>query len=513
MKRENAAAPPERGRRLPELFFFLALFLGMLLFYVFAHPLVLLSLDDWAYFGYARIALPFPTFWNPSRVLPEVLMPLCGNLAALLYACFGDYGKAQIFSLALAFSLCIAGYIFSFCRLLRKKLGLARFPAMLLSLGFLLLHFFLFRSRESGNIHLFYETDVVCVFFYTIPAMLNAALLMLDLADDFLLDILKPGKPAKKALLVLAVYLAVFSNLFGSVLFAAYVGCRLLAAIPAARKEKQRFPGFLKAQLSRLLVLLAWLISALFEVMGGRAAASRGDPRPLGGKLGEALGWFAQLCGKMSPLFLALLAAGLLFAARMLLLRKKDAQRHGPLLRPLGLFLATALLCLVFLVLLCAVVEPAYLVQPGTAFPVLFFLPLFLCWCAGYALHRRERLVLLLPLALLVIYTATDTRSRSFADYNCLGLSAQTCMEINDDLLRQVRQAEEAGQREIVLKTMDTGVEYDNWPHSTIYLGDTLADLFYKHGLVSEPVRITIQPSQDFNLAHGLRFGGDGARD
>ena len=506
MKREKSV-PPTEPRRLPDLLFFLGVFLLMLLFFTFAYPLVLVSLDDWAYFGYARISLPFPGFWNPSRVLPETLMPLCGSFAALIYHCFGDYVKAQVFSLALAFGLCIAGYVFSFYRLLRKKLSLERFSAMLLSLCFLLLHFLMFRSQESGNIHLFYGSHVVLVFFYIIPAMLNAALLMLDLSEDFLLTLLKPGRLPQKAAWLLAVYLAVFSNLFGSVLFAAYVGCRLLADIPAARKQKQKFSAFLREQLMRLLVLLAWLVSALFEALGGRAARSYGDTRPLTGKIGEATGWFGQLCGKMSWIFLALLALGLLFVLAMLLLCKKDAGGHRELLRPLGLFLAIALLCLVFLLLLCAVVEPAYFIQPGTAFPVLFFLPLFLCWCAGYALSRWKRLGLLLPLAVLVIYTATVTRSHTFADYNCLGFSARTCMEINYDLLEQVRQADEAGQRDIVLETMDTGVEYDNWPHSTIYLGDTLADLFYRHGLVKEPVTVTIQPSQDFNRAHGLRFG------
>ena len=508
MQRDYPLPGPERGRRLSELFFFLGLFCGLLCFFTLIHPLVLLSLDDWAYYGYARIALPSPSFWNPSRVLPETLMPLCGQFGALLFRLLGDYGKAQVISLGLAFSLCIAAYVYSFYRLLRRRLSLGRFAGMLLSLLFLLLHFLLFRSQASGNIHLFYETDVVCVFYYTIPAMLNAALLMLDLAEDFLLRLSEPGRLPQKAMWLLLVYLAIFSNLFGSVLFAAYAGCRLLAALPAALREKQGLLPWLREQRWRWLVILAWLASALLETMGGRAAASGGG-RPLGEKLGETLACFLQLCRRMSWLFLALLAAALLFALATLLLRRRDPRRQTELLRPLGLFGAVALLCLVFLILLCAVVEPAYILQPGTAFPFLFFLPLAVCWCAGYALARWKRLALLLPLALLVVATAVNTRSLTFADYNCMGFSAETCMEINSDLLEQVRQARAAGEREIVLETMDTGVAYDNWPHSTIYLGDTLAELFYKHGVVDVPVHITIRPSRDFNRVHDLRIGGD----
>ena len=498
----------DKPRRLWDGLFFLGLFLLMFCFYRFAYPLVLLSLDDWAYYGYARIAVPFPRFWNPSRVLPETLMPLSGELGALLFGLTGDYVKAQVSALALVMGLCIAGYVYCFYHLTRKRLGLDRPTAMLLSLGFLLLHFLIFRSAESGNVHLFYETDVVCVFFYTIPALLNAGLIMLDLAEDLLSELFRPGALLRKALTVLALYLAVFSNLFGSVLFAAWAGLRLLGALIGAIRKKQPFAAFLKSRAAHLLVLLSWLISVLFEAVGGRAKASGGGALPLGSRLGQALACLGQLWEKMSPLFLALLGMGLLFALTMLVLRRRDPARHQDLLAPLFLFLLLAVLCLVYLVLLGAVVDPHYLTQPSAAFPFFFFLPLGLCWCLGYALSRWKRLVLLLPIALLVLYTGIGTRSRVFADYNCEGFSGRTCMEINYDLIGQVLEAQAEGKRQLNLKTMDTGVTYDNWPHSTIYLGDTLADLFYKQGLVGEPMEITIEPSSEFNERHGLVFGG-----
>ena len=498
--------PLEKPRRLWDGLFFLGLFLLMYCFYRYAHPLVLVSLDDWAYYGHARLAIPFPRFWNPSRVLPETLMPLAGSLGALLFGLCGDYVKAQVTSLALVFSLCIAGYVFCFYDLARKKLTLERPAAMLLSLGFLLLHFLIFRSQKSGNVHLFYETDVVCIFFYIIPALLNGALLMLDLAEDLLGELLKPGKLFRKALTVLALYLAVFSNLFGSVLFAAYVGVRLLAALIGAIRRKQPLADFLKEHLAALLVLASWLAAVIFEAMGGRAKASGGVGESLGSRFSQGLGWFGLLCRKMSPLFLGLLALGALFALILLLLRRRDREKHRSLLAPLALFGILAALCLVYLLLLGAVVDPPYLNQPGTDFPFFFFLPLGLCWCLGYALQRWKRLLLVLPVALLVLYTGIITPSRAFADYNSLGFSSKTCMEINYDLIDQVLRAEEEGLREVTLKTMDSGVGFDGWPHSTVYMGDVLADLFYRHGLVGEYIAIQMEPSQEFNEAHGLIF-------
>lgn len=507
-KRNNMNAK-RMPRCLPGLIFFSVLLALTYCFFRFFHPLVLLSLDDWAYYGYSRLAIPFPGFWNPSRVLPETLMPLSGEMGALLFAITGDYVKAQIVSLALVFSLCIVAYVYCFYRLVRKQLRLEHSWAMLLSLAFLLLHFLIFRSQSSGNVHLFYETDVVCVFYYTIPAMLNGALIMLDLADGLLVSLLRPGKLLRKAMLVLVLYLAVFSNLFGSVLFASYVGVRLLAALLRGLHQRQKAAVFLGENLSSLLVLACWLVSALFESMGGRASVSDWSAQPIGARLVQAVGYFGMLCKKLSPLFLAALAAALLFALILLLLRKKDPEGHRSLTAPLLLFGCLAVLCLAFLLLLGAVVNPAYLLQPGTVFPFFFFLPLGFCWCLGYALARWPRLRLLLPIALLVILSGITTRSRAFADYNSMGFSARTCMEINYDLIAQVQQAQAEGKQQLALQTMDTGEPYDNWPHSTIYLGDTLSDLFYKHGLVSEYIRITIEPSQAFNEAHGLRIAQD----
>ena len=63
------------------------IFLSMLLFFLRIHPLIIYDADDWLYASYFRLPIPIWNDWNPSRVFPEIFMPLCSTLAVyLIYA-------------------------------------------------------------------------------------------------------------------------------------------------------------------------------------------------------------------------------------------------------------------------------------------------------------------------------------------------------------------------------------------------------------------------------------------
>ena len=57
-----------------------AVFAAMLVFFTVLHPIPIMDEDDVIYTVLVRKAIPLPGSWNPSRMMPEVLMSLCGNL-------------------------------------------------------------------------------------------------------------------------------------------------------------------------------------------------------------------------------------------------------------------------------------------------------------------------------------------------------------------------------------------------------------------------------------------------
>lgn len=93
------------------------LFLLLVLFFTKITPLVVFDSDDWLYVSYRRMPVPIWGHWNPSRVLPELLMPFVSSLGALvLYPLTGDYMGALTLVFAVTVSLVIVVYIYTAIR-------------------------------------------------------------------------------------------------------------------------------------------------------------------------------------------------------------------------------------------------------------------------------------------------------------------------------------------------------------------------------------------------------------
>ena len=124
-----------KQKTLKSVVFCMAVFCAMLVFFTVLHPVPIMDEDDVIYTVLIRKAIPIPGAWNPSRVMPEVLTSLCGNLAALCTALgFGRFIDCQVVVLGVIFSLFITAYIYTFFRLLRVRFDCGEFAAFCLSI-------------------------------------------------------------------------------------------------------------------------------------------------------------------------------------------------------------------------------------------------------------------------------------------------------------------------------------------------------------------------------------------
>ncbi len=468
---------------------------AMLLFFERAHPLVILDADDWTYISQSRTALPSTRFWNPARILPELLMPYGAGLGVLLFGRLG-YIQAITAMNGLILSLFITAYVLEFYLLLRRRLGLRAEGAALLSLLFLLLHFLIFRSAPTGNVHLFRANDVTCVYYYVIPGLLNAALVLRLARTEEQLRFWEPEGLPRKAFLVLAVYLAIFSNLFASVLLAAWCGLALLGALLRLRWERRGAVPFLREQGFHLAVLLLWLLSVAFE--GGGERGQSANPVPFGRALADCLGRLPGFFGGMNRFFLLLAALCLALGLFLALRKKRAAQDREDARRLLLPLLLTGALVLVFELLLCAKVASAYIARSEVLFGFCFCLLAPLCLTPALALRRWPRLLVLLPLLLLILYSQTDGPGRSFTESNDILAPAELCTAMDEDLVEQVLAAERAGERRVTVYVADNGGGSDNWPQ-TVYMGPRVAASLYKHGVTERLMEIEIVPSAEWN--------------
>ena len=94
----------DRNRRI-NLLLCLAVFAAMSVFFIVLHPIPIMDEDDVIYTVLSRKAIPIPGAWNPSRMMPELLSSLCGNLAGLCAALhLGRFIDCQIAVLGLMLS-------------------------------------------------------------------------------------------------------------------------------------------------------------------------------------------------------------------------------------------------------------------------------------------------------------------------------------------------------------------------------------------------------------------------
>lgn len=483
----------DRGEKWYRAAVFAFVLLAMLLFFERAHPLVILDTDDWTYISASRVALPSRRFWNPARIFPEILMPYASGLGALLFHRLGFIPSLTVMN-GLVLSLFIAWYILCFYRLLAEKLRLRADGAAMLALLFLLLHFLIFRTELQNNEYLFRAKDVTCVYYYTIPGLLNCGLAMRLAVTGMHRRFLEGERLFTRGLLAVAAYLAVFSNLFESVLLAAFCGVDFLCGCFESGRGDLR--SFLRCQAFNLAVVLLWVVSALMEAGGERA------------EYASALAFFPSVLvclrsflfrfSAMNRVFLLLLSvtvcAGIFLAVKER--REKDSGFSGLFFR----FTALFLLCAAFEIFLCAKVKIDYIMRSDALFVVYAALLVLSVLTVVVLLKRLPFLSVGLPLLLVIVFSLTNTGLRTYMESNDLYAPAQVCTALDNAIIEQVVAAELAGEDEVTVHVFDTGSE-DNWPH-TLYIGPRIAASLYKYGITQK--LMTIQVVRDTAVNESL---------
>lgn len=487
--------------------FFAGVFLFMFVFFYNIHPLVIFDADDWTYVSYSRIALPSTKFWNPARILPEILMSGCSNFAVFaLMPLVHNYIRALSLMYALVLSGCITAYTWCFLRLAENKLGLERGWNLLAAGLFLVFHFLIFRTENSNNSYMFRSCNVTCYFYYTIPGLLNCSLLMYFLSGSGPDAYISEGSMLKKGMLLLLCYLAVFSNLFESVIIATYAGCELLFALIRCIREKGSMWSLIKEKAVSLGIFVLWCVSAIFELMGERAASFEGGESFVQ-MLGVSVLKAVNVVKSMNRLFL-LIAAGLAAMAVLAwLLNKKDGKESRETAAVFSTLILSGIIVTVLVLILGAKTDIKY-IEPYRAdliYGMLFFPVLLMTLCGVYVMKRFNWTKVLIPLMIVVLLTDVNTPLVTFAESNMIFTPHEKVAEMSRDVIAQIVEADQSGLREAEIFVCDSDAG-DNWPQAT-YMGPRIAASLRKHGLISSDMELTIVPSKEFNEKYCLDFG------
>lgn len=469
------------------------IFLSMLLFFLKIHPLIIYDADDWLHASYFRLPIPIWNDWNPSRVFPEIFMPLCSTLAVyLLMPLTHDY----IWSLALMYGIIVSFfitlYVSAFALFLREKMKTSVSNSIIISMFFFIFHFLIFKTAESGNHHLFYANDVTCYFYYIIPTILNVILVIILELYPNLMDVFSRKNGILKGVILFGVYMAIFSNMFCSVILSVWAGVEIInSGLKLISCRQFRFRTILRNNIYKLMVVLSWLISIIYELSGGRAESLAGISFAENVKY-TIHNFINVLISVNKYVALLLICVIILYLA---IIRNKKQGRY------ILIALANAVIIGVFLILACAKSNEYYI----TRTEILLALCFWVFAAIGImmtALINNKAIRILSPCILLLLCAIINSRGITFADANCGEVDWKTCYDISSDFVEQIEVADDDNKMNIVLKVP----QYDdaqNWPLA-IYGEDRICYTLYKHGIVSHDLNVVFEPDNSINEKWGI---------
>ena len=449
--------PTMKNKILNKLLLFLSL-IAFIFFFGQIHPLVPFDTDDWMNLSIRRPLYPSLNWWNPTKVFPENLEPAVAIFAArFISPIMGDYVYALILANAIVVSLFITCYLYFVHKLLNDKFRLSPLNNFCIMVLFVLLHFLLLKTKETGNDYLLYAEDCNCYYHYIIPNLFCSCLVLWLMRHESL----DWKNYIQTTIIILITYLALCSNLYSTVILIAYIGAKLLYDLFECNKKESRWLViYIKQHAYGIIVIFLWLIVQLIEINGIRANAY--------GHVNDPLAEMVMSTIKSS--FAVQFNIGVVFFAALTFLSAKildyTSGRHSILhigKRQIVILLAT-ILSFFYLVLLSSKVKPENMQKGEVIFSYAFFILLLLILSMGYLFSRIKVLRYFLPLLiLLVTFNIRNVRS-TFLGVQCLwGTSEYECIAYDRNFIDQARHAEALGQDTVTILVPKFDLK-DNWP-------------------------------------------------
>ncbi len=458
--------------------FTLSVFLFFCVFFIQIHPIIPHDTDDWNYLSQWRLAVPSLDYWNPTRVMPETLMPFFSGIAAfLVYPLSGDYLTSMIVTHGIVVSLFATLYIRSFLHVVHRRLQVDELGSIALATLFLIFHFLIFRSEDSGNQHLFYSHDLTCYYNYTIPNLLCATVVMYLIEKDWVRNpvSLSPQAIGWRALIF---YYALFSHLYGSCILGIFLGCNLLLGILRDYPIMKDAGKLFKKYRWMIITICAWLTANLLEIIGSRAEllAQQNENITWSDNFLNTLRSLHEMTGYLNRFFVFLALVFLVFGLFEFFVKKEHRFLH------MNLWLMFAIL-LAYVVLLTSNVKPYFMLLSDVVFSISFPLLLLTMLGAVYLYKHSKLFVCLFPIVLIIVFSGINTAAQTFRTVTCSpNLDEAKIMSINKELLSQMVKADECLLDSVVVIVPDMSTQL-NWPYSDgsyLFMSRTL----YKHGVI-----------------------------
>lgn len=187
---------------------------------------------------------------------------------------------------------------------------------------------------------------------------------------------------------------------------------------------------------------------------------------------------------------------GVLFAGGFIaLLRAKDRAT----MRTVSIWGLASVFGALYLVLSCSKVAPNYIRRPDVFYGLFFFCSFIVILAGGAMIRKIPFIKLLLPIALVIILSDCSSPGRTWMECNGHRMSPRIVNNINNDIVKQLKEAEQNGLDSTEIFVPDFEVEENGLYHikATEIVGETM----WKLGVLERNIIVDrIVPSKDKNI-------------
>lgn len=474
-----------------EIGFFLLIFVVLFTFFTKAHLLVPYDGDDWANLALMRNAIPVWGGWNPIKILPEDLFPIAGLISAyVVHPIIGDYVYSIAVTSAALFSLLVCVYLYLFYKLIQTWFHLSTFQNILNAALFFVFHFCIFYKNGHTVPYLFGTANLTCLYHYVIPAILNICMVLYLAKFDFPTRRNLSLSLSKGSILIFIMYLAIFSNALSNIILASYIGSVLILRFISEQKYRKNLKVFFKENRFYISILIVWGIALIFEANGGRAHGIGKGILSL--PVLETLKLFIATIVRINKSVLVFGVATI--SVSLWLYRRMNNSFYR---NSIMMYLGISTISFLYLILVCAKAAPGYITRSDVFISFIIWSILCICFTVAYILKNYPKSTYAIPLFLLYFSMQASVGIGSFTENTMGRVEPKVCYQIDNYIIQQIREADEGGQSEMTL-LVPKGDNRDNWPHP-MYMGGNISRTLYKHGLISKPLKIKIQPDPSIN--------------
>ncbi|SEF84484.1 hypothetical protein SAMN04487934_10435 [Eubacterium ruminantium] len=478
------------------------IFSFMMIFFGYIHPLSILDSDDWAFLICRRSLLPEWGIWNPSRVLPEILMPLASAIGRyVIMPINGDFFRSLELSYAIILSLCITVYAFCFKRLLRNCFKAGYLIENVCTVLFITFHFWILRGNEQGNQHLFFSLDVTRYFFYTIPNLIAGSFVMYIISDNFLDIYSEKGKALAKGLGIVIIYMVLFSNLYPAVIYMAFVGKTLLDELILLIRRKKKLKEIFVTRWIYFLSFVLWIVSLIFESSGGRAGSfSEGF---MFHETAKCLYHGRNELNTFCVILILAVIVGALVCIIVVGKRNKDDEDAAEFKKAVICFFEGALISGLFCFVMCARTKPQDITRGDLLFSVFFYGLVWATVSIAFLSRKVKAVDTVIVIMAIVFPLSLFTGEKVYLEANVMNISSEKCREINEYMVEKVEKADKAGKNDVELAVPKTdGV--GNWPFFSD-LSWTMRDALYSYGFTDRKINISLTINSKLNKKFNIK--------